>query len=404
MRLRTRLVVGFVAAHLLLSAVAGALAWSWLDARSRSQAEVSARAIGGVLAGGGFSPTPAVLERMRELTGYAFRVLTQPESQRPGTVQVGAVEIDYRTQAWQAQQDQVLAATCLLFLGGSAVFALVAWRLGRQVARPVELLAESARTIGAGTWGVAVPIGGSGEVAELGRELERMRERLIDLDQAHRGAERLATLGTFTATIAHEVRNPLSAVRLAVQLLLRQRPGEPALMLITEEIERLDLIVDELLSFSRGLAVRLEPCDLVQLGAGIVRLLQRQADHAGVEVQLVDARITRPGGKVQADPLRLRQLLLNLLLNGIQAAQGADAEPRVRILVRDHGCVIEDSGPGVTPELIPHLFEAFRTGREDGTGLGLHLAKAIADAHQAHLRYERSDRGTEFHLEGLPAA
>jgi two-component system sensor histidine kinase AtoS len=404
MRLRTRLVVGFVAAHLLLSAAAGAVAWSWLDARSRNQAEASARAIGGVLAGGGFSPTLAVLERMRELTGYAFRVLTHPEAQRPGTVQVGAVEIDYRTASWQRQQEQVLAATCLLFLGGSAVFALVAWRLGRQVARPVELLAESARAIGAGTWGVAVPSGGAGEVAELGRELERMRVRLIALDQAHRGAERLATLGTFTATIAHEVRNPLSAVRLAVQLLLRQQPGDRSLIVITEEIERLDLIVDELLSFSRGLSVRSEPCDLLQLGEGVMRLLQRQADHAGVAVQLVDARTTRHGGKVMADPLRLRQLLLNLLLNGIQAAQGSASEARVRLLVLDHGCVVEDSGPGVAPELVPHLFEAFRTGREDGTGLGLHLAKAIAEAHGAQLRYARSSRGTEFQLDGLPAA
>ena len=404
MRLRTRLVVGFVTAHLLLSAVAGAVAWSWLDARSRSQAAASARAIGGVLAGGGFSPTPAVLERMRELTGYAFRVLTQPEPQRPGTVQVGTVEIDYRTASWQQQQEQVLAATFLLFLGGSAVFALVAWRLGRQVARPVELLADSARAIGAGTWGVAVPSGGSGEVAELGRELERMRLRLIELDRAHRSAERLATLGTFTATIAHEVRNPLSAVRLAVQLLLRQRPGEQSLTLITEEIERLDLIVDELLSFSRGLTVRCEPCDLLQLSEGVRRLLQRQADHAGVTVQIVDARTTRPGGKVQADPLRLRQLLLNLLLNGIQAAQSGEDEPQVRLLVRDHGWVVEDSGPGVAPELVPHLFEAFRSGREDGTGLGLHLAKAIADAHGAQLRYARSSRGTEFQLDGLAAA
>ena len=403
--LRLRLVAGFVAVHVLLSAVAGVVAWQWLDHAQRAQAEQSARSVGTVIAGGGFSLSPRVIERMRTLTGYEFRVLTAPEPIRAGTVQVSegtsTVEIDYRNDTWRAASQSVLWATIWWSFGGSAAFALVAVYVAGQFARPVEQLAASARAIGLGSWAQAVPHVGSGEVAELARELDGMRQRLTALDQAHRQAERLATLGTFTATIAHEVRNPLSAVRLTVQLLAKKHPGDVGLTLITDEIERLDLIVDELLSFSRGLTVRPEPCDLWNLSGQIIRLLQRQADHAGVVLRVVNVTTTSNYGMVQADPLRIRQLLLNLLLNAIQSAQHAQENPLVRIDVYDGGLSVSDNGPGVPPELEAHLFEAFRTGRSDGTGLGLHLARAIADAHQATLRYERGEPGARFILEGL---
>lgn len=397
MRLRVRLVAGFVAVHLVLSLAAGAVAWTWLDARGRTQAEDSARSIGRVLDGGGFSLTPQVLERMRDLTGFEFRVLAGPEAQRPGTVQVGTVEIDYRTAAWRRDSAQVLWGTVILFLGGSAVFAVLAASLATQIAKPVERLAGSARAIGAGSWDAPVPAAGSGEIGELARELERMRLRLTELDRAHRDAERLATLGTFTATIAHEVRNPLSAVRLTVQLLARQRPDDPSLNLITEEMERLDLIVDELLSFSRGMAIQPEPVALRPVVEGVVRLLRRQAEHTAVAVAVEGA-----GGTVRADPNRLRQLAMNLLLNAIQAAQRGGGTVTVRLAA--DGFAIDDDGPGVEAEQLPHLFEAFRTTRPDGTGLGLHLARSIARAHGAELRHAARSPGASFILSGLPAA
>ena len=404
MRLRLRLVAGFVTVHVLLSAGAGVVAWQWQDHVQRAQAEQSARSVGTVIAGGGFSLSPRVMERMRTLTGYQFRVLTSPEPIRAGTVQVGegdfTVEIDYRTDAWAEASQSVLWATIWWSFGGSAAFALVAIYVAGQFARPVEQLAASARAIGAGTWDQEVPSVGSGEVAELARELDGMRQRLTALDQAHRHAERLATLGTFTATIAHEVRNPLSAVRLTVQLLAKKNPGDASLTLITDEIERLDLIVDELLAFSRGMTVNMEDIDAGTVVHQIIKLLTRQAEHAGVELVVSDVRPN--DSRIRFDPQRLRQLVLNLLLNAIQAAQSGQAEkPCVQIeLTSSHLC-ISDNGPGVSPEHESHLFEAFRTTRSEGTGLGLHLARAIAVAHNVTLRYERGAPGARFILEGL---
>jgi signal transduction histidine kinase len=183
------------------------------------------------------------------------------------------------------------------------------------VARPLERLADAARRIGGGDLATPVAAVGSGEPGALAADLEAMRARLADLERRTRDAERLAVLGTFSATVAHEVRNPLSAVRLTIQLLGRRLPGETQLAVLGQELERLDLIVDELLAYARGMTVNREPVDLAAAATSVVSLLQRQADHAGVAVAVSGA------GRANADPMRLRQMLLNLVLNGIQAVQ-----------------------------------------------------------------------------------
>jgi signal transduction histidine kinase len=138
-----------------------------------------------------------------------------------------------------------------------------------------------------------------------------------------------------------------------------------------------------------------QACDLRDTVESAVRLLRRQADHAGVVMEIAGA------ARVQADPARLRQLLINLVLNAIQAQHGGGA---VRIAINPDGLTVSDDGPGIDPALRSHLFEAFASARPGGTGLGLHLAKTIADAHGAKLELAPSERGTCFRLSGLAAA
>jgi signal transduction histidine kinase len=413
MRTRSRLLLSFLGLHLVLALTMGWVAWSWLDASMRAQAQDSARSLGRVIAQGGFPLTEEVIAKLRSLSGYQFRVLPQRTPLRAGTVQVEeqgkVVEVDYQTANHLAASRAVLVGTLVLLIAGTAGFGVMALWLAAQFARPVERLVDAARTIGSGDFELAVAPVGSGEVRELAAELEHMRGRLRDLDRQHRQAERLAAIGTFTATIAHEVRNPLSAVRLTVQMLARRarpaaagRPGEegadPGFALIMEELERLDLIVDELLAYSKGMNVRLEPCALRPVAESVAHLLRRQAEHAGVVIAIDgDAR-------VEADPARLRQLLMNLLLNAIQAQHASasrEAGGAVRIALAADGFSVSDEGPGVAPEAVPHLFEAFTSGRPGGTGLGLHLARAIAEAHGATLAYRAQPVGACFVLSGL---
>ncbi len=404
MRTRNRLLIGFVAVHLVLTVVMGMIAWRWLDHAMKMQAQDSARSVGRVLAQGGFPLTDEVVEKMRALTGYQFRVLPALSEPRPGTVQVAeagkVVEVDFRSDTYLAASRAVFIGTLIMIVAGSLAFWLVAWWLAGQFARPVERLAGAARIIGAGDFERAVEPVGSGEFLQLAHELELMRKRLSELDRQHRQDERLATLGTFTATIAHEVRNPLSAVRLTVQLLARRTGDDPGVRLIMEELERLDLIVDELLAFSKGMQVTPQRCDLREVAEDVARLLRRQAEHAGAEIAITGA------STVTADPARMRQLLMNLLLNAIQAVQTMKPENQgvVTIVLQADGLRVSDNGPGVDPALAARLFEPFTTNRAAGTGLGLHLAKAIAEAHGATLRLDSAHKpGASFVLSGLSA-
>ena len=393
MRTRTRLLLGFVAVHMVLSLLVGWTVWGLIDHTLRDQAEAK---VGRVLAEGGFSLSPSVLTRMQALTGYRFRLLDAPEPRRPGTVQVDEggrlVEVDYLTDEHRELSRAVIVATAVAMVAGVLVFAVVAWWMARQFAAPLERLAVAARTIGAGDLQRAVPVSGSAELRELAMDLDHMRTRLSELDRQHRQDERLATLGLFAATIAHEVRNPLSAVKLTIQMQARQRPEDQGLIVINEELERLDLIVDELLAFSKGMTVTVAPCNLREIANHVVRLLRRQAEHAGVIVTVEGDSV------VSADAARMRQLLINLLLNAIQAQHG---EGVVVVRVQSTGLEVVDSGPGVDPALVPRLFAPFSSDKVDGVGLGLHLAQAVAEAHGARLRYEKRSTGCAFIVEGL---
>lgn len=411
MRTRSHLLRTFLSAYVILTLLAGAASYQLLHIFLRQQAEESARALATVITEGGFTLSERIQRRMADLTGYEFEVILgeSPDaaSHPPqGTVSVavpgGMLRVYYQTDAYQTALKTVLLITLAVAGSGIVLFAIVAWRLSRVLARPLEQLAESAMAIGRGDWQIEVPRVGSSEVRRLAADLDAMRQQLCDLDTRNRHAERLATLGVFTATIAHEVRNPLSAIRLSIQLLRQQLPEQPALALIENEIERLDDIVDELLGYSRGMTVELRPCALHEVASDVCRLLDRQARHAGVV-------LTSEGeGWVLADGRRLRQLLLNLVLNAIQALHGSgqvdEEEATVTIRVLSHAVWVDDNGPGVAEDCRPTLFSPFVTTRSQGTGLGLHLAYLIAQAHGAELSYEAlSPKGSRFRLDALKA-
>jgi signal transduction histidine kinase len=398
-RARSRMLLAFVGINLALGILTGILAWWWVDAAMRRQAQASANAIGAVLAQSPFPlDQPWVHQWVRALSGHEYTVRSARGEPRGGEVQVSAgdrgwIVIDYRAEAYRAEERRALLGTLALVAAGCLAFALASWRVAKHLAGPVEALARAARTIGRGDLSTAVAPAGSGEVLDLARELEHMRVRLHELGEHSRQSERLRTLGTFTATIAHEIRNPLSAIRLSAQMLGRRLPHDPAIALVLDETERLDLIVDELLGFSKGMQAILAPCDLRGAAQAAARLLARQAEHAQVAVAVAG------DGWALADSARIRQMLINLLLNAIQAQHGGGA---VRILIRPDGLAVEDDGPGVPAPLVPTLFTAFASSRDGGTGLGLHLARAVADAHRAQLTYEpRDPRGARFVLSGL---
>jgi PAS domain S-box-containing protein len=217
---------------------------------------------------------------------------------------------------------------------------------------------------------------------------ERKRSEAALRDQAS-----LAQLGKLAAVVAHEVRNPLAAIRGALQVIggrLDAASQERAVVLdVIARVDGLNEIVQDLLQFAKPRKPVLSDVPLRMVLEGVVSLLSRDETLSQVSVHLEVTDMT-----VSVDMVQIQQALLNLLINGAQAMEG-----RGRITISASGtsesCVIEirDEGPGIPLETRDHLFEPFFTTKHRGTGLGLATARRILDSHGGTLTLDCPEGG-----------
>jgi signal transduction histidine kinase len=230
--------------------------------------------------------------------------------------------------------------------------------------------------------------------------IEAARARLVQ-------SEKLAALGQLSATIAHEVRNPLAVIRSAAQSLgetvaASDPEGRKACAFITAEIDRLTGVVGSLLAFARPLRLEPRPVAVDELFDGALLLAAPDLTREHVRVE----RAATGALRVQADVDLVRQVLVGLLVNAVEAA---GREGRIDLNATPGDGVVEievaDSGPGVPAELETRIFEPFFTTRARGTGLGLPIARQIVEAHGGKLEVgaRRNGRGARFVVR-LPAA
>lgn len=197
----------------------------------------------------------------------------------------------------------------------------------------------------------------------------------------------LAEIGRLTATIAHEIRNPLTGIRSAAQMLV-EAPEHTAewAQIVEEEATRLEGLCDQFLTFARPLQLQLELTDLAELCLRVVTLHRVAFAEAGITL-LVDT----PSGPAvcRVDAPRIEQVLHNLLRNAMQACE---AGGRVVLSVKECGLSVVDNGRGMTPEELENAGRPFFTTKTRGTGLGLGTVKKIVEAHNGRL-YMESELG-----------
>lgn len=229
---------------------------------------------------------------------------------------------------------------------------------------------------------VALALGGMvvtlGLTAKLGRSLRHERERRERMADDLRKSEHLASLGRLLAGVAHEVRNPLAAIRSTVQLWERlpdQARTPASLAAVVAAVDRINGLVGRLLYFARSGHDDPRPVDVAAVAAETLELSRAQAESQGV---VFDTDFAPDVPPVVAAPQALRQVVLNLVANALQAMPtGGRLVCRAR---RVHDAVelsVTDTGPGIPPEIRTKLFEPFVTTRPDGTGLGLALCREI---------------------------
>lgn len=219
-------------------------------------------------------------------------------------------------------------------------------------------------------------------------------------------ATRLAALGRITSGVAHEVKNPLNAMVLQLEILKTKLAEhstavKPQLDTLSSEIRRLDRVVKTFLDFTRPVELRLSDTDLEQIVQEVFTLAEPQAQQNHVQLT-IEKDGTAPRLKVDRD--LFKQALLNLVLNGCQAMpSGGELKIRSRKLERRVEVEIEDQGVGIPANVQPRIFSLFFTTKPGGSGVGLAMAYRIIQLHNGSIDFSSEpNRGTTFRI-ALPA-
>lgn len=227
-------------------------------------------------------------------------------------------------------------------------------------------------------------------------EFKRLLEQTIQ-------SEKLAEVGRLSAGIAHEVNNPLAVIAYGAQLLLREENFPPfqreILERIESEVDRLKTLTGSLLSFSRAKETVKRETDLNEVLRDVLRLVRYELNRHNIRLEETYSELP----PIQADPNKLKQVFINLIMNASQAMQGGGTLSIWTDLVAgaEVEAVIADTGPGIPPEARAQIFDPFFTTKKEGegTGLGLYICRNIISEHEGRLLLDPSEsRGATFRV------
>ena len=336
----------------------------------------------------------------------AYQPLADSGGQRVGMLYVGILEQPFTRLKYMA-----LLSIGVLFFGVMIVAATVSLRWARSIFKPLEQMEHTMRRVESGALDARVgAVASSDEIGRLASHLDQLlsviaqNTRELDAKVAERTqaleaaqqqlvrSEKLATVGQLTASIAHEVNNPIAVIQGNLDL-LRELLGPtacaqvaPELKLVDEQLERMRLIVTQLLQFARPTeyAGYIDAVDTAKALEDCLVLAGHQIASTGIQVQ----RDYRASGQPALNRHELQQVLVNLMVNAVHAMpQGGT------LLLRTRDCGAEtveievaDTGTGLSEDLLAKLFQPFVTRRPDGTGLGLWISRGLVERYGGDIR------------------
>jgi len=283
---------------------------------------------------------------------------------------------------WSRTAKRILAGIA----GGLAAMAILPQRwFGPEVPHPSYWMILLMSFAAGGAWHTSYVVMLTRTIGESAAQLARAREEMVE-----RALARARDMEQLSAKLSHELKNPLAAIKTLVELAARD-PADPSsregLHVARTEIDRMRGILQEYLSFSRPFErVSSEPIELGALSDEVLQLLGPSADRIGVTLR------RRGDARVDADPRRLKEALINLVANAVQATPRGGS---VEIVINRRDSMVEvavrDSGRGMPPDVLQKVGTPFFTTRQEGTGLGVALARAAFVQHGGALEYSSAE-------------
>ena len=289
----------------------------------------------------------------------------------------------------------------LLGGGGGLIAGALAVAFGSRLVGRIRDLDARTRLIAAGDFRPMPVPKADDELRDLCEAVNDMARRLAAFQEELQRDERLRVLGQFSGGLAHQLRNAAAGAKLALELFLTENPTadpEP-IGVALRQLARIESNLRQFLALGKPPADARQACDLAQILDQAVSLLKPQCQHAGTALAW---HSPAEPCVVSGDPTQLSHLLGNVIGNAVEAAgPGGQVTVQVRTVGEGKRIAIEvsDTGPGPPREIAERLFEPFVTGKEQGIGLGLAVAKRAAEAHGGTIAWERRDGKTVFRIE-----
>jgi len=280
---------------------------------------------------------------------------------------------------------------------------LLAVGVARTFGRRIQELERRTRIIAGGDFSPMPLPDRNDEFRDLGQSINDMAEQLARLQETMEKSERLRLLGQVSGGLAHQLRNGVAGARLALQLHARELNGHADVETINVALRQLNLVeanLQRFLHLGKAEPSLQAPCSLASLVEEAVALLRPKARHANIE--LTWEKPLEPFS-ISANSGQLAQLFLNLISNALEAA-GPDGQVRVQLQEKADmsgwsRLEVIDSGPGPPESIAERLFEPFVTGKPEGVGLGLALARQVTEAHGGRIGWNRIEQETRFFVE-----
>ncbi len=342
------------------------------------------------------APQP-VLREVYAVSGH-FRVLTVPVF--AGTRRVATLQVAASLQVLDLARQQMIASLIALLLFSIPLAGWASWLVLGHALAPLSTMLETATQINrASDLSRRIPVERASE-DEIGRLIQAFNQTLERLEQLFTTQQR------FLADVSHELRTPLTVIKGNMDLMRRMKRFDPeSLESVEEEVNRLTRLVNSLLLLAQAesgyLQLNFEEVELDTLLVEVYQELRLLAQNKKLDLKLSEIEQVQ----IEGDRDRLKQVFLNLVSNAIQyTPSGGEVSLSLQRVGQQARLIVRDTGPGISPEDLPHIFERFyraeksrtRSG-QGGFGLGLSIAKWIVDRHHGHIQVEsRLGEGTTF--------